>query len=564
MLKEELKNLIEGEVDDSSAILEKYSHDYSIFEVKPEIVVFPKNKEDIKKIVKFVSKKRELGFNISITPRAAGTCMSGGSLNTSIILDTTKHINGVIDIKRGDFGKRKSFSGKEYEIKGLVSVLPGTFYRDMEKKTLEYGLIMPCYPASKELCAVGGMVANNGAGEKTLKYGQNKDLVESLKVILYDGEEYEIKQLTREELEAQILENNTLSDVYRKVWNLIKRNFEEIKNAKPKTSKNSSGYLLWDVWDPVNEIFDPIKLFVSAQGTTGIITEITYRLVEVEKNSTLLVVFVKNLEEIPQITHELLKNDVETLELYDDHTIKFAVRFFFDFVKNKGLLGTIKYALRFLPEFFMILSSGVPKVIVLAEFVSNNKDEILREARVAQSKLSGFRVKTRITKDDEEREKYFSIRRDSFKLLSDHSKGKRTAPFIDDVVVPIDNLPKYLPELTKILSENNILYTVAGHLGDGNLHVIPLMDFKDPNTVNIIKNVTEKVYEIVKKYNGSITAEHNDGLIRTPYLKMMFGEKISSIFAEFKEIMDPQNIFNPKKKVGATVSDIEKYIIRKK
>lgn len=564
MLKEELKNLIEGEVDDSSAILEKYSHDYSIFEVKPEIVVFPKNKEDIKKIVKFVSKKRELGFNISITPRAAGTCMSGGSLNTSIILDTTKHINGVIDIKRGDFGKRKSFSGKEYEIKGLVSVLPGTFYRDMEKKTLEYGLIMPCYPASKELCAVGGMVANNGAGEKTLKYGQNKDLVESLKVILYDGEEYEIKPLTREELEAQILENNTLSDVYRKVWNLIKRNFEEIKNAKPKTSKNSSGYLLWDVWDPVNEIFDPIKLFVSAQGTTGIITEITYRLVEVEKNSTLLVVFVKDLEEIPQITHELLKNDVETLELYDDHTIKFAVRFFFDFVKNKGLLGTIKYALRFLPEFFMILSSGVPKVIVLAEFVSNNKDEILREARVAQSKLSGFRVKTRITKDDEEREKYFSIRRDSFKLLSDHSKGKRTAPFIDDVVVPIDNLPKYLPELTKILSENNILYTIAGHLGDGNLHVIPLMDFKDPNTINIIKTVTEKVYEIVKKYNGSITAEHNDGLIRTPYLKMMFGEKISSIFAEFKEIMDPQNIFNPKKKVGATVSDIEKYIIRKK
>lgn len=565
MLKEELKNLIEGDVDDSSLSLDKYSHDYSIFEVRPEIIVFPKNVNDIKKIVKFVNEKRNLGLiNISITPRAAGTCMSGGSLNTSIILDTTRYINGVVTIEKGDFGKQKSNTGYDFQIKGLATVLPGTFYRDFEKETLKHNLIMPCYPASKELCAVGGMVANNGAGEKTLKYGQNKDFVKSLKVVLSDGEEYKVSPLKKEELEAKILENNLLAEIYRKVWNLIRRNEEEIKNAKPKTSKNSSGYLLWDVWDPVNEIFDPTKLFIGAQGTTGIITEITYKLVAVEKYSKLLVIFLKDLKEIPALTKELLKFDLETLEIYDDNTIKFAVKFFFGFVKNKGLFGTIKYAFKFIPEFFMMISGGVPKLIILAEFVSDSLEEINKEARVAQSKLSGFRIKTRITKTQEERDKYFAIRRDSFKLLADHSKDKRTAPFIDDVVVPVDTLPSYLPELSDLLKKNNIFYTIAGHLGNGNLHVIPLMDFNKKETIETISFLTEKVYALVKKYNGSMTAEHNDGLIRTPYIPFMFGEKMSSVFKELKDICDPQNIFNPKKKVGATIDDIKKYIIKPK
>lgn len=563
MIKEEIKNLIEGDVDDSDKARQKYSHDYSVFEVVPEIIVYPKNVSDIKKLVKFVNEKRAGGsVNISLTVRAAGTDMSGGPLGTSIILDVTRYMKGVVSVEKGDFGKQKSPTGHDFEIKGVTKVLPGTFYRDFEKETLKSGLIMPCYPASRELCAVGGMAANNGAGEKTLKYGQNKDFVESLKVVLADGEEYEIKKLRKDELEAKILEDNFLAKTYRLVWNLIKRNQDEISSAKPKTTKNSSGYLIWDVWDSVEETFDPTRLFVGAQGTTGIITEITYKLVKTEAHSKLLVIFLKDLTEIPALTHELLKQDVETLEIYDDNTIKFAVKFFGGFVKDKGLFGTIKYAMQFLPEFWMMLTGGVPKLIVLAEFVSDGEEEIAKEARLAQSKIAGLRLKTRITKTQEERDKYFAIRRDSFKLLSDHSKKERTAPFIDDVIVPVENLPKYIPELSRILDEHKILYTVAGHLGNGNLHVIPLMDFSDPQTKKTIEELAPKVYEMVKKYGGSMTAEHNDGLIRTPYLEMMFGRKMVEIFREMKEILDPQDIFNPKKKVGATKADIDKYMIR--
>lgn len=565
MLKNEIKTFFKGDVEDSSKTLEHYSHDYSIFEVKPELVVFPKDAEDIKNLVKFLNKKREEGFiYLSITARGAGTDMTGGPLNDSIILDTSRYMGGVLEVKTGKFGKQKSPTGHDFEISGTARALPGTYYRDFEKETLKAGLIMPCYPASRELATIGGMVANNGAGEKTLKYGQNKDFVKSLKVILDDGEEYVIEPLSRAELEAKILGSDRQAQIYQKTWELLKRNAEEIRSAKPKTTKNSSGYMLWDVWDVGNEIFNPIPMFVGAQGTTGIITEITYKLVKKETESTLLVVFLKDLKTIPALTRALLENDIETLEIYDDHTLKFAVKFFRSFLKEKGLWGSIKYAWQFLPEFFMVLSGGMPKIIILAEFVSNDALEISREARVAQNKIAKFHLRTRLTKNAQERDKYFAIRRDSFKLLSDHSKGLRTAPFIDDIVVPVDKLPEYWPDLTTVLDEHNILYTIAGHLGNGNLHVIPLMDFDDPKTKSLIVEISNKIYPIVRKYGGSMTAEHNDGLVRTPFIEMLFGQKISQVFQEFKDIVDPYKMFNPKKKIGATLEDFSNHIIRPK
>ncbi len=561
MFKEEIKSLIKGDVENAIDVLEKYSHDYSIFEVPPEVVVFPKDSEDVRNLVKFVNKKREEGyFYVSLTARGAGTCMSGGSLNTSIIVDTTRYMKGTLEIKKVKEFAQKSPTGRTYSISGEARVLPGTFYRDFEKETLKEGLIMPCYPASKNLCVVGGMVANNGAGEKSLKYGQNKDFVKSLKVVLDDGEEYEISPITKEQLEAKSLEENSLGRICRRIWNVLKRNEEEIKNAKPKTSKNSSGYLIWDVWNEEKKLFDLTKLFVGAQGTTGIITEITYNLVSTESQSKLLVVFLKDLKQIPELTKELLKFDLETLEVYDDNTIKFAVKFFRSFVKDKGIKGVFRYAINFFPEFLMVLKGGMPKLIVLAEFVSNDKFEISEEAESAKRQISHLNLRTRIIKTEEERNKYFDIRRDSFKLLSDHSRGTKTAPFIDDIAILPEYLPEYLPELVKILDREKLLYTIAGHLGNGNLHIIPLMDFKDPKTKEIIVRVSPEVYALVKKYKGTMTAEHNDGIIRTPFVSLMFGEKMNSVFLEIKEIFDPKNIFNPGKKVNGTIDDIEKYI----
>ena len=129
-------------------------------------------------------------------------------------------------------------------------------------------------------------------------------------------------------------------------------------------------------------------------------------------------------------------------------------------------------------------------------------------------------------------------------------RGLRTAPFIDDFSVRAEELSKFLPRLYAILKKYKLLYTVAGHVGDGNFHIIPLMDFKDPKAKDTIEKLSREVYDLIFEFKGSITAEHNDGLIRSPYLKEEFGEKIYALFEKTKNIFDPDNIFNPGKKIA--------------
>jgi FAD/FMN-containing dehydrogenase len=563
-LVQEIESFFKGDIETSQESLEKNSTDWSVFRIIPQIVLFPKDSEDIKKLVSWVRQKKESGGygDLSITVRAAGTDMTGGPLNTSIILDMTRYVSGVLEVKKQDLGMQSGPTGHSYPLVGFARVLPGTYYRDFEKKTLSQNMILPCYPASKNLCAVGGMVGNNGAGEKTLKYGQNKDFVRELKVVLYDGEEYLIKPLTKTQLDVKILEDTFEGRLYKSVWNLIQRNKDDIVKAKPKTTKNSSGYYIWDVWDEEKQVFDMTKLFVGAQGTTGIITEITYSLVPVEQFSHLLVLFANDVTILPNIVRDLLRLDVETLEVYDDHTFKLGLKFFKDFLKDKGFLGALKYGFSFIPELLLMLRGGIPKFVVLVEFASNSLDEIEQEIEEAREMMLNHKLSLRVLKSDHEMQKYWDIRRDSFKLLSDHTKKLRTAPFIDDIVVPVETLPKYIPALTKVLDEYNLLYTIAGHLGNGNLHVIPLMDFNDPKTEQVILELSPKIYELVSEFSGSITAEHNDGLIRTPFIAGMFGQKMYTVFEELKSMFDILYMFNPKKKVGGTVSDIKKNIIK--
>jgi FAD/FMN-containing dehydrogenase len=180
------------------------------------------------------------------------------------------------------------------------------FYRDFEKQTLKHDLLLPCYTASRELNTVGGMVANNSAGEKTLKYGQTKDFVKRIRVVLSDGNEYTMKPLTKAELDKKMDQDDFEGNIYKKMFKLCDDNYEAIKAAKPKTHKNSSGYLLWEVWDRETGIFDLSKIIVGSQGTLGIVTEAEMRLVHPTKHSNLVVVFLYDMKNLGKIVNDFL------------------------------------------------------------------------------------------------------------------------------------------------------------------------------------------------------------------------------------------------------------------
>lgn len=527
MLVEEIKKLIRGDVTIDGPALEKYSRDYSIFKIRPQAVVFPRSADDVKKLVQCAGENK-----IPLIARSAGTDMTGGPLGEGIIADFTKYFNHIREIR------------PDYAV-----VEPGVYFRDFETEISRRGLLYPPYPASKHLCALGGMIANNSGGEKTLAYGKTEDYVQALKVVLSDGEEHLIRPLSDGVLKKKLKERSFEGGIYRKLFKLLEANREEIQKAKPNVSKNSAGYALWNVWN--EKVFDLTQLFVGSQGTLGIITEARLRLVKKKKHTKVAVVFLPSLEPVGNMVVDLLRFKPESLESYDDKTLKVALRFLPALVRSmRG--NFFKLLWQFLPEARMVLRGGLPKMVMIMVLTSDDKDELERRLAPFADLIKKRGFQGRVLKDDAEAEKYWTIRRQSFKLLHDFSVGKDTAPFIDDFIVQPEYLPIVLPKVNAILEEyrDKLIYTIAGHPGDGNFHIIPLMDLRKPEVRAIIPEISERIYDLVLKFNGSITAEHNDGLIRTPYLEKMYGRKIVKLFAEVKKIFDPKNIFNPGKKVG--------------
>ncbi len=533
--EDDLKKIIQGGVSGEASLLDEYSHDASLFEVRPEVAAFPKDAQDIKALVEYASNAASKGERVFLTPRSGGTDMSGGALGESVIVDMARSFNHIREI------------GENYAI-----VEPGVFYRDFEKETLKHNLLLPCYPASRELCTLGGMLSNNSGGEKTLRYGKMENYVEEITMTLRDGNSYVFRPLNLAALEEKKKLKNLEGEIYRQMFSLIDENYEIIQSAKPRVSKNSSGYFLWNVFDKKSGIFDLTKLIVGSQGTLGIITEAKLKLIVPKKHSRLLIIFLRDMHSLAGIVNHVLSFQPESFESYDDHTFAVAMKVLPDIIRQlKGNL--IVSAFRFLPELWMAISGGMPKMVLLAEFTGDSAEEAENAARRAQESLKEFHLATKVTKTEGEAKKYWTIRRESFNLLRHRVKKMHTAPFIDDIVVRPEQLPEFLPKLYAILNQYDIIYTIAGHAGDANFHIIPLMDFSRPDARKIISEIAEKVYELVFVFGGSMSGEHNDGLIRSPYLKMMYGEEVYRLFEKTKQIFDPEGVFNPGKKVGASL-----------
>jgi FAD/FMN-containing dehydrogenase len=532
---EDLKKAARGEVDDSVHALEEYSRDASLFKVVPEVVVRPQDAADVASVVRFVTARKAAGEDVSVTARSAGTDMSGGPLNTSLILDMTAHLKRFLDL------------GEDYAV-----AEPGMYFRDFDAETKKKNLELPSYTASREICTVGGMVANNAGGEKNLKYGKTARYVEELDVVLSDGQVHTLRNLEGELLRKKLKEASFEGDIYRNLSALLQQNRQVIEKGKPHVEKNSSGYAVWDIGNGTDSLNLP-RLMAGSQGTLGIITKIRFTLVRPKPFSSTVVLFLRDIHDLGVLVPEILKHTPDSFESYDDHTFALAVKYFSEFAKQMKA-GITSLCFSFLPEMLLLATGGVPKLVLIVEFREESQKEALEKARTLVKDIARHKLhdKVRIARDEKAARKYWVIRRESFNLLRQKVRGMRTAPFIDDFVVPPLSLSEFLPKLTKILSGYDLTYTVAGHVGDGNFHIIPLIDPKRTDARKIIDELSHKVYDLVLSYNGSISGEHNDGLVRTPYVEQMFGPEMEKIFERIKMIFDPLNIFNPGKKVGTT------------
>ncbi|HEX5447896.1 MAG TPA: FAD-binding oxidoreductase [Candidatus Saccharimonadales bacterium] len=528
-----------GEIDLSDETRELYSHDASLFELKPQAVVYPTSSADLEILVAGVNEFKSKIPNLSLTARSAGTDMSGGAINESVIVDFRKH-----------FTKIEAVSER------AAHVQPGVLYRDFEVQTLKHHALMPTYPASRDLASVGGMVNNNAGGEKSLEYGKTQNFVHELKVVFSDGVERVVKPLNKAELDAKMANADFEGLLYKQLYILLEGNYDAIKAAKPHVSKNSAGYYLWDVWDREKGVFDLTQLICGAQGTLGLVTDIKFRLVPARPHSGLLVLFLRDIDDLGELIPKVLEHKPATFESFDDQTLWLSIRFMPSFLKLLGWRKFIHLLITLIPDGLQLLR-GIPKLVLMVEFNGQTEDEVRAKVKALHRDLAHLKARYEINGFEEDptegkSEKFWIMRRYSFQLLRSKVKDKHTAPFIDDFIVNPPYLTEFLPKLRKIIKKYKLFATIAGHMGDGNFHVIPLMNIELASERKKLEPAMREVNELVLHYHGSITAEHNDGMIRGPWLEAMYGKKVYDMFRKTKEIFDPQNIFNPHKKANAS------------
>lgn len=540
-LAKSIKSIISGDVKYDDETRKLYSHDASLFEMVPEVVVYPKDADDVVSLVNYVNENKKKIPGLSLTGRGSGTDMSGGAINNSIIVDFKKY-----------FTKIESIDNKK-----MVSRLqPGVMFKDFDAKAKEKGVLMPTYPASRDLVTVGGMVNNNAGGEKSIEYGNVENFVKELEFVFADGVKRTVKPLKKSELDKKMAQDDFEGKVYREIFELVDKNYDEIKAAKPNVSKNSTGYHLWNVWDRETGIFDLTRVISGGQGTLGLVTDIEFEMKDARSEEGLLVIFMKDIKPLGELIKTIVAKKPSRFESFDDNTLWLSIRFMPKFLKMLGLRKFLRLIISLIPNAFMLLR-GIPQLILMVSIKGDDREEVARKIRELHHELKARKKEFSISSfeeapTDRQGEKFWIMRRYSFQILRSSVKDKHAAPFIDDFVVPPQHLPEFLPKLRKIIKKYKLFATTAGHMGDGNFHIIPLMDIESAEERNKIKPAMKEVNELVLKYGGSLSGEHNDGMIRGPWLEQMYGKKITGYFKQVKKIFDPEDIFNPNKKADAT------------
>lgn len=503
--------------EDKDLLESSYSTDASWFKMTPKRVYFPSSVQEVQNIVSDIGKRKQNGEDVSLSVRSGGTCMSGGSLTEGVVIDMTKNMNKV-----------------EINPESMTAtVQAGAYFRDIEDLAKKHSLMFPAYPSSHRVCGIGGMIGNNASGEKSLRGGATGDNILELEVVLANGSVKNIKSQNLSEIAEG--EDKAILDLYNEFGGDLSQAVGEVKKA-------ASGYRLDKVVN--GDKFNTIPLFVGAQGTLGIVTKAVLKLSPIPKYTELTIISADSLAELPEVLKIASVHNPESLETFDINTFK----------KAKEYLS--EHANHLIPYI-----NEKAQLFILAQFSEESREETSAQTKAFTEKLheQGYFIK-RITNPLDVASAW-QMRRNSFLLMRDHNpKGFRAVPCIEDVIVPTEKIGEFIDSLLPILTKHTSNYGFHGHIGDGSLRIIPVFDFRQSDALDKVFALMTDVFALVKNLKGNISADHSDGLIRTPFLKEFYGDKLYETFNKIKKIYDPNNIMNPGKKVGGGMDLIKKYM----
>jgi len=503
-----LAGRIAGDVWTDRFSLTAYSTAACIYKILPLAVVVPKDAADVQTAVRVGG-----GLGVPIIARGAGSGLCGQALGRGIVLDFTKYMKDILEID---------------EAAKIVRVQPGAVTGQVNEALAARGLMLGPDPSSEPFCTIGGNLGNNASGSRGIRYGSMKDYVAWLNVVLADGSKVRLEPLETSDprLASQESRGDLLGRITAGTRRLVAQNAELIRRYRPHASKNSAGYNLFDVLR--DGTFDLTRLVVGSEGTLAVVVEAGLGVVPKPSQRASVLLWFADLQRAGEAVDHVLALGPSACEIMERH--------FLDIVRADGSVPK-----QYLPK--------EADTVLLVEFLTDSREA--NEASVAAVRRRivdelGLAFGAVDAYDPQEQERLWMVRKRAVQILQRLPGPTRITPFIEDVVVPPKRLVEYIKGLRGIFERFGVEAAVYGHAGDSNLHARPLLDLRRPQDVARMKGIAEAVARLTVGLGGTISCEHGDGLTRSGYLELQFGE-LYGVMRQVKELWDPAGILNPGK-----------------
>lgn len=508
---DELKG-IKGEVLSDDYSLGMYSTDASFYQIRPLAVVLPKDESDVKKAVKIARTHK-----VKILPRGGGTSLAGQTVGEGIVIDFSKYMNKILEFN---------------EQERWVKVQPGLVRDELNEVMAKYNLHFAPDPATASRANVGGMVGNNSSGTKSILYGKTVDHILEAKVLLADGTELLLKELSPEEFHHKAQQDNREGEIYKKFQETIEQNREQIKQRFPKVMRRVSGYNLDEF--VYTDRWNLAKLVTGSEGTLAVSLELKLNLEPLPKFKSVCVVHFADLLEAIRAVQPMLPFRPSAIEIIDRTVLHLSA---------ENL--TTKHLCHFI--------EGDPAAILIVEFYGDTSESVLQRPRdmIQELKRLGFGYAYPLFPSGKAYDDVWTLRKKGLGLMMGLKGEKKALSFIEDSAIPTEVLPEYIDQVLKICAKHNTEVSMYAHASVGVIHVQPLLDLRQEQDIINLKKITDETFDLVVKYGGAWSGEHGDGLVRSAYNEKFFGPQIYQALRGVKKLFDPDNLMNPGKIVDA-------------
>ena len=504
-----------------------YATDASVYRKLPLGVAYPKNDDDIKKLIQFAKEN-----NTSLIPRTAGTSLAGQCVGDGLVVDVSKHFTKIIGVDKE---------------KKQVTVQPGVVRDALNVYLKPYGLFFGPNTSTSNRCMIGGMVGNNSSGTTSIQYGVTRDKIVSMKTILSDGSEAEFGRISKEAFQEKMKLDSLEGKLYNEVFSILSN--EEVQNEietefpKPEIHRRNTGYavdeLLWSsTFGKRERDFSFCDLLSGSEGTLAFTTEITLQLDDLPPAVSVMVAsHYKTIDDCLNDVANTMKHNLYTCEMMD--------KIILDCTKNNATQRKNRFFIE-----------GDPAAILMLEIKAPSEEEAKAKASTLIKDLEqiGLSYANPVLVGGEINQA-LELRKAGLGLLGNMVGDRKAVACIEDTAVALPDLADFISEFSVLMDKYQQQAVYYAHAGAGELHLRPILNLKEKEDVRLFRQITTDVAHLTKKYNGSFSGEHGDGIVRAEFLPIMIGEKNYELCKQVKALFDPNNIFNPGKIVEAPKMD---------